>query len=74
MTDGQGKAARAAEEHRPIPDERDQMIRPQPQRPDLRCEEHGGICEILHSLHNRVVMLEQRVKMVEDRKQFPPAA
>ena len=51
---------------RPIPDERDQINRP-PQ-PDLRCQEHDGICEVLHSLHARVVALEQRVKALETPK------
>lgn len=67
MTDGQSKwlqaAEAACEEPRPIPDERDQME--VPHRPDLRCREHGALCEVAHSLHNRVVSLEERVRILE---------
>lgn len=49
---------------RPIPDERDQ-ISSQPERPDLRCEEHAGVCELLHSLHGRLMELEFRVRALE---------
>jgi hypothetical protein len=57
---------RESNNSRPIPDERDQIE--VPPVPDLRCREHGGLCEVTHSLHNRIVGLEQRVKMLEDGK------
>ena len=57
---------------RPISDERDQME--SPPKPDLRCREHDNVCKVAHSLHNRVLQLEQRVRMLEDRKQVPPGA
>jgi len=47
-----------------IPDERDQMY--VPPRPDLRCSEHTTMCDVIHSLHTRVVLLEQKVKMMQD--------
>lgn len=47
-----------------IPDERNQ-ISSQPEGPDLRCEEHGGVCELLHSFHRRLVELECRVRTLE---------
>lgn len=53
---------------RPIPDERDQIYRPQPPMPDLRCLEHGPVCEVVHSLHARIVKLEQRVAILEKRQ------
>lgn len=37
-----------------------------PRKPDLRCLEHGGVCEVIHSLHGRVVGLEQRVRKLEE--------
>jgi hypothetical protein len=62
MTDGQSEWMR---EDRPIPDERDQME--VPPAPDLRCREHDGLCKVAHSLHNRIVQLEQRLKMLETK-------
>ena len=48
---------------RPIPDERDQIE--VPRRPDLRCREHGGVCELMHSFYNRLLKLEQRIEVLE---------
>ena len=48
---------------RPIPDERDQIE--VPRRPDLRCREHEGLCEVAHSLHDRIVKLEGEVAMLK---------
>ncbi len=53
----------ASEECRPV--EADMIESPrQPdiRRPDLRCSEHGGVCEAIHSLLNRVMDLESRVR------------
>ncbi len=61
MTDGQSEWMSG--ECRPIPDERDQIAAPP--KPDLRCGEHGSLCKVAHSLHDRVVMLEQRVSILE---------
>ena len=61
MTDGQSEWMRADE--RPIPDERDQME--VPPRPNLKCREHESLCEVTHSLHNRIVKLEERVGILE---------
>jgi hypothetical protein len=52
MTDGQSEWMRV---DRPIPDERDQIEAP-------RCP---GLCEVAHSLHNRLVELEGRVDKLE---------
>jgi len=52
-------------ELRSIPDERDQIEFPE--RPDLRCEEHCGYGELLHSLVHRLIELEGRVKGLEGR-------
>jgi hypothetical protein len=60
MTDGQSEWMRV---DRPIPDERDQIEAPR--CPDLRCREHDGLCEVAHSLHNRLVELEGRVDKLE---------
>jgi len=49
-----------------IPDERCQ--REAPPHPDLRCRDHEAFCEVLHSLHRRIVELEQRVAKLEQRK------
>ena len=38
-----------------------------PERPDLRCSEHAGTCEVVHSLHSRIVSLEGRMVMLEAR-------
>ena len=46
-----------------VPDERDQMSLPE--QPDLRCSEHGGVCEVVHRLHGRLWALEERVKELE---------
>ena len=37
-----------------------------PQRPNLQCIEHEAMCDVLHSIHGRVCMLEQRVRMLEE--------
>jgi hypothetical protein len=29
------------------------------------CDEHKGLCEVMHSLHNRLVKLEGRVDTME---------
>ena len=42
------------------PSERDMME--VPPKPDLRCEEHGSVCEVVHSLHQRLVKLEEIVR------------
>ena len=60
MTNGQIRV------DRPIPDERDQIE--VPRMPDLKCREHGELCEVTHALHNRIVKLEQRVDMLEKGK------
>lgn len=38
-----------------------------PERPDLRCVEHGNLCECLHGMLGRLMILEQRVLMLEER-------
>ena len=63
MTDGQSEWMREVDENRPIPDERDQITCPQ--RPDLRCREHGGVCDLMHSFYNRLLKLEQRTEVLE---------
>jgi hypothetical protein len=37
------------------------------ERPDLRCDEHGAVMELLHSLHGRLMVLESRVVLLEER-------
>ena len=61
MTDGQSEWMDTVV--RPIPDERDQME--VPPQPDLRCREHGGVCELLHDFYNRLLKLEQRMDLLE---------
>ena len=34
-------------------------------KPDLRCEEHCELCDVVHSIHGRLVILEARVLMLE---------
>jgi hypothetical protein len=64
MTDGQSEWMREADsDPRPIPDERDQIE--VPHKPDLRCREHGGVCELMHSFYNRLLKLEQRITVLE---------
>ena len=53
-------------ESRPIPDERDQIEAPS--MPDLRCREHESVCEVVHSIYNRLLLLEDRVRTLEERK------
>lgn len=48
-----------------IPDERDQME--VPLKPDLRCRDHDGICELLHSLMGKLRKLEQSVARLEEK-------
>lgn len=48
---------------KPISDESDQIQRPP--RPDLRCEEHGGLCSAVRLLQRAVVELEERVRKLE---------
>ena len=43
-----------------IPDERDQIEAPK--RPDLRCAEHGVHCRLIHSLLDRVAVLEKKLR------------
>jgi hypothetical protein len=31
----------------------------------LKCREHASVCEVVHSLHARVIALEQRVEILE---------
>ena len=38
-----------------------------PERPCLCCVEHESICEVVHSLLNRVISLEQRIRQMEER-------
>ena len=38
-----------------------------PCRPDLRCGEHEGLCDLLHSIYGRLLILEQRVEILERR-------
>jgi hypothetical protein len=33
-----------------------------PQKPDLRCREHGVVCEDVRELHRRVRLLELKVR------------
>jgi len=58
-------------ELRPIPDERDQISRPEPRRTPgggcLYCPEHAEHYKLLHALHRRVVELEQQVAALERR-------
>ena len=68
MTDGQSEWMRESEV-RSIPNERDQIDAPP--APDLRCREHSSLCEVVHSLHDRVVAVEQRLRILEDREQDP---
>ena len=48
-----------------IPDERDMMSRPE--KPDLRCKEHGSVCEVMHSVYNRLLELEERIRVLEEK-------
>ena len=45
------------------PSERDMIEAPH--RPDLRCREHDSLCEVAHSLHRRLLELEERVTRLE---------
>ena len=36
-----------------------------PRHPDLRCREHDSLCEVTHSLHRRIMELEERVTRLE---------
>lgn len=38
------------------------------EHPCLRCVEHEGVCEVIHSIYGRLLVLEQRVKMLEEGK------
>ena len=48
-----------------IPDERDMMS--VPEKPDLTCSEHGSVCEVMHSVYNRLLELEERIKILEGK-------
>jgi len=37
------------------------------EKPDLRCAEHGSVCEVMHSVYNRLVALESRIRVLEER-------
>ena len=50
----------------PLFDERDQID--SPSMPDLRCREHGNVCEVMHGIYNRLLLLEARVRILEERK------
>jgi hypothetical protein len=50
-----------------IPDERDQIEAPK--RPDLRCAEHGVHCRLIHSLLDRVAVLEEEVRGIREAGQ-----
>ena len=39
-----------------------------PDRPDLRCGEHGCHGELLHSLLGRLMVLEARVAYLEEKE------
>ena len=45
------------------PSERDMIDAPR--HPDLRCREHDSLCEVAHSLHRRIMELEERVTRLE---------
>ena len=32
-----------------------------PKHPDLRCREHGSVCEVMHRVYNRLLVVEQRL-------------
>ena len=36
-------------------------------KPDLRCSEHGSVCEVMHSVYNRLVALESRIRVLEGK-------
>ncbi len=36
-----------------------------PRHPDLRCREHDSLCKVVHSLHRRIMELEERVTRLE---------
>ena len=38
------------------------------ERPDLRCREHCCLCEVLHGFLGRLMILEQRVRMLEEKE------
>ena len=38
-----------------------------PSRPDLRCREHESVCDVVHGMLGRLLLLEERVKMLEDK-------
>ena len=38
-----------------------------PERPDTRCIEHESMCECIHGLLGRLLVLETRVRMLEER-------
>ena len=48
-----------------IPDERDMMS--VPEKPDLTCSEHGSVCEVMHSVYNRLLELEERIRVLEGK-------
>jgi hypothetical protein len=48
------------------PSERDMIGLPV--KPDLRCEEHGSVCKVVHSLHQRLVQLESKVRKLERKE------
>lgn len=66
MTDGQSEWMRAEDERRSVFDERDQME--VPKMPDLRCWEHESVREVVHGIYNRLLLLEARVRTLEERK------
>lgn len=37
-----------------------------PVKPDLRCKEHGSVCEVVYSLHQRIVQVEAKVRKLEN--------
>ena len=39
-----------------------------PERPDTRCVEHDSMCETVHGLLGRLMVLEQRVQMLEEKE------
>ena len=38
-----------------------------PEKPDLMCSEHGNVCEVMHSVYNRLVALESRIVVLEGK-------
>ena len=39
----------------------------QPCKPDLRCQEHGSVCEVVHAMYSRLLIVEAKIESLEQR-------